>query len=340
MLDKELGKFEQAKVQLLVSDRASALIKLGKSDYLAAFSMPDLFHFMQDISRAVGAKLHLQLDKAYKQAAKEGLTKSEKEKLTEIIAIKEENCVNYNGYKEAINHLVHPFDKADKLIQTEEVENGLNQLFTKIRGVAKTSSIDISIEKGRKIINQIPDIAKGIGTWQNWLEEEVKLLDLSESKKNWLLEEVLPYAYWQVHLGKVSGRKRDKDLRVYYKNRAEVAEQRFQQASLTSQLTPAVKEEYVNWAFQMAATFHRASSQVEGRNGYLSFVHRAHKGIREQRQEVLTVVHNFDIRRADGKTPAQRLFKRDFPSIFDFILENVTDFPSPRSRKNKYSASN
>ena len=156
---------------------------------------------------------------------------------------------------------------------------------------------------------------------------------MSAPIENWLLQEVLPYAYWQVHLGKVSRRKRDKDLRDYYKNRAEVSEQRCQQAKLTNQLTQAEKEEYINWAFQMAVTFHRASSQVEGRNGYLSFVHRAHKGIREQRQEVLTVVHNYDIRRADGKTPAQRLFKRDFPSLFDFILENVTDFPSPRTRK-------
>lgn len=335
MLDQELGKFEQAKVKLLVSDRASALIKLGKEEHLNSFSIPDLFHFMQDISRAAGAKLHLQLDKLYKQASKEGLTTSEKEELAKKIAIKEENCATYNAHKEAINHLVHPFDKEDKLIEPQAIENGLNQLFTKIRGVAQTASIDISLEKGNKIIRQIPDIAQGIGTWQNWLKEEVKLLDLLAPKQDWLLHQVLPYAYWQVHLGKVSGRKRDKELRKYYTDRAQVAEQRFQQATLTNELTQAEKEKYVNWAFQMAATFHRASSQVEGRNGYLSFMHRAHKGIREQRQEVLTVVHNFDIRRADGKTPAQRLFKRDFPSIFDFILENVTDFPAPRSRKTK-----
>ena len=288
---------------------------------------------MQDISRTVGAKLHLQMDKIYRAEKKEGLTGVEKTSLGEVKVVKEEQCSTYGSHKEAINQLVHPFDKADKLITPQAVEKGLNHLFTQIRGVAGAAEIDISLEKGSKIINQIPDIAKGIGTWQNWLHQEVELLDLVQNKEDWLIQEVLPYAYWQIHLGKVSGRKRDKELRIYYTQRAAVAEQKFQHATLTSQLSQTEKEKYVNWSFQMAATFHRSSSQVEGRNGYLSFVHRAHKGIRKQRQEVLTVVHNFDIRRADGKTPAQRLFKRAFPPLFDFILENVTDFPSPRTRK-------
>jgi hypothetical protein len=34
---------------MTVSDRASALLKVAKVDYLGTFSMPDLFHFMQDL---------------------------------------------------------------------------------------------------------------------------------------------------------------------------------------------------------------------------------------------------------------------------------------------------
>jgi len=52
---------------MLVSDRAKALIKLGKTEYLQAFSFPDLFHFMQDISRSVGAPLYSQLAKVHKE---------------------------------------------------------------------------------------------------------------------------------------------------------------------------------------------------------------------------------------------------------------------------------
>jgi len=91
----------------------------------------------------------------------------------------------------------------------------------------------------------------------------------------------------------------------------------------------------VEWAKQTARTFQRSSSQVEGRNGYLAFVHKANRGMSDQRLQVLTVVHNFDIRSWDGKTPAERLFKQGFPDLFEFVLENVTGFREPRRFKSK-----
>jgi len=47
------------------------------------------------------------------------------------------------------------------------------------------------------------------------------------------------------------------------------------------------------------------------------------------------IIHNFDIRRADGKTPAQRLFNREFPNLFEFVLDNMNELPKPRKRKMK-----
>ncbi|MFT6740568.1 MAG: hypothetical protein ACJAVF_002077 [Paraglaciecola sp.] len=44
-------------------------------------------------------------------------------------------------------------------------------------------------------------------------------------------------------------------------------------------------------------------------------------------------MHNFDIRREDGSTPAQRLFDRNFPNLFEHILENVTGFVEPRKKR-------
>ena len=98
-------------------------------------------------------------------------------------------------------------------------------------------------------------------------------------------------------------------------------------------LNPAEKQQCWDWAQEVVCSFQRSSSQVEGRNGYLAFVYRANRGMSDQRLKVLSVVHNFDIRRADKTTPAKRLFKRDFPDLFEFILENVGDFPEPRKRK-------
>jgi len=44
---------------MTVSDRAKALLKVTDADYLATYSMPDLFHFMQDLGKLLGARLGL-----------------------------------------------------------------------------------------------------------------------------------------------------------------------------------------------------------------------------------------------------------------------------------------
>ena len=90
----------------------------------------------------------------------------------------------------------------------------------------------------------------------------------------------------------------------------------------------------------MAKSFQRSSSQVEGRNGYLSFIHHGQKGIPTNKMKALTVIHNFDTKRNDGSTPAQRLFGQEFPDLFEFLCQNVTGFKEPRKRKAKPSNSN
>ena len=95
------------------------------------------------------------------------------------------------------------------------------------------------------------------------------------------------------------------------------------------------QEILVERAEHMANSFQRASSQVEGRNGYLAFIHHSQKGIPKQKRKALTVIHNFDTKREDGSTPAQRLFNQEFPDLFEFLCLNVTGFKEPRKRKSK-----
>ena len=42
---------------MLVSDRAQGLVKLGKPAYMGVCSMPDLFHFQQELSKGIGASI-------------------------------------------------------------------------------------------------------------------------------------------------------------------------------------------------------------------------------------------------------------------------------------------
>ena len=69
----------------------------------------------------------------------------------------------------------------------------------------------------------------------------------------------------------------------------------------------------------------RTGSAIEGRNGYLSRLHHSGRGLSEKDLQVLTVIHNFDLHRADGSTAAQKFFGRtSFSSIVVLCLYAVS----------------
>jgi hypothetical protein len=80
----------------------------------------------------------------------------------------------------------------------------------------------------------------------------------------------------------------------------------------------------------MCAEFQRISSAVEGCNGYLSRLHHANRGFTEQSLKVLKTIHNFDLKRDDGTTAAQRLFDKPFPDLFEWVVLNMGDLPRAR----------
>lgn len=317
----------------LTSDRARSLVKLGKEQYLNAVSMPDLFHFAQDINKAAGCRIGLKKGRLQKKRD-ECTDAGQKAEAEAQLAKAAESQKSYRQHIEEINKTVHPFDNMDEWRPKGQAEKGLLQCFTKIASIATGLGIEIALDKAAKILNQIPDIAAGIQAWQQRIQEELR--EWAQTKavpslhRQWVEKCALPYAYWQLQLNKAQAKARDKELRDYYKKRAEDAQMRYERHSLTAQLDEDTRQYYLEKAFSMAATFQRSSSQVEGRNGYLAFVHHAHKGIPKQRLAALTVVHNFDIRRDDGTTPAQRLFSRQFPDLFEFLCQNVTGFAEPR----------
>ncbi len=69
------------------------------------------------------------------------------------------------------------------------------------------------------------------------------------------------------------------------------------------------------------------SSAVEGRNSYLSGLHQARGEFSPQSLAPLTIIHNFDLRPADGSTAAERLFEQSFPLVFDWLMARMGDLP-------------
>lgn len=325
-----------------MSDRAKGLIKLGKPNYCDVCSMPDLFHFNQDLGHVVGAPL----GKAWKEA-KQAYYKAKKEygkrkELEDIYLSVDSHRRQYQNGIHAIHKAVLPFNEDGSFKAATTILKVIRESVKLIEAQATYLEKEISEKVILKIVNQIPGLSEGIATWQQWAEERSKEFALSstieirqEELKKWLLHYLLPVFVWELVLGRIPRKKKNERLIQYYKEILQKARDKLKGSKLENYMTAQQYEQCEKWAVRVARTFQRSSSQVEGRNGYLAFVHKANRGMPEQRLQVLTVVHNYDIRRVDGTTPAERLFDRKFPDLFEFVLENVTGFPEPRRRKRK-----
>lgn len=325
---------------MLVSDRATGLIKLGKPEYLDVCSMPDLFHFQQDLARGIGAPIGKAWKKA-KQAYYEAKDQYGARKPLETAYLRLDICRNrYQNGMHGINKAIQPFTKTGEFKTAKVIRRSIISCVTLIEKQAEKIDKEVKEKVVAKIFAQIPDILKGIESWQQWATQSATIfvakenIEISDRElKKWLLHYLLPVFLWELTLRRIPRKQKNKKLIKAYKEIQQNARDKLKGSNLEKFISPEQYNSCVDWAKQTARTFQRSSSQVEGRNGYLAFVHKANRGMPNQRLKVLTVVHNFNIRSWDGKTPAERLFKQDFPDLFEFILENVTGFKEPRRFK-------
>ena len=119
----------------------------------------------------------------------------------------------------------------------------------------------------------------------------------------------------------------------------QAVEEAFARHACTRQLQPEVLAGWKAWAGDHARAFQRASSAVEGRNGYLSQMQHNHRGLPMRRYPVWTVLYNFDCQATDGTTPASRFFRRSFPDLFESVLSQVDELPMPRQRRQAIAGS-
>ena len=97
-------------------------------------------------------------------------------------------------------------------------------------------------------------------------------------------------------------------------------------------LSPVEQNQLKDKAKTLAEVFQRSSSNMEGRNGYLSLRNHQLRGLDHPRKrECLTAVHHFLLTRPDGTTAAERFFGQKPRAMFAVILESVEIPPAPLS---------
>ena len=344
-LDKAQTALTQVGVQVrsLVSDRAPALIKLALEGFKCP-SIADLFHPLWDLSKSVGAALNRQFNQATQKLAQAQkrlaqLTALAKdptaqqqlvEQLQAHLEFVQSGQRNYHRLRQQLTLTVHPFALTDGSFKTTpEVQTQLEQLLHKLETLQNRYPLLKADSVLKKFQQQIPALAVGVNSWWQWVQHSLSLENLDAPLTNWLLGQMLPKVYWQHQLGKTKSR----TLRHIYRQAHRRVHQTLLHHPFTATLTHEQFRHWQDWAKHMVSQFHRASSAVEGRNGYLSQRHHAQRGFWQNHLQVLTVIHNFDLKRSDGTTAAQRLFGRQFPNLFAWVMQQMGELPRPRISK-------
>ena len=322
----------------LVSDGARALVKLALTG-LGCVSVPDLFHLMRALGRPLGAPLARavrqhrqqveQLSETLAQTPEGRKRQALTAQLTQASAQQqqsEQNQQTYHQCLETISTRVHPFTLAAPQRQLTGLALTLAQPLSDLAALA-TDKNRASVESAIAAFNaQLPALAQGINAWWQWVCQALAEETADLETQNWVLTAMLPWVYWSQQADKT----RQPELKRRYQQAASAAWDALMGHPFTELTDDAQQRRWRHWCQWISAKYQRTSSAVEGRNGYLSQRHQVSRGFSEQSLKTLTIIHNFDLRRSDGTTAAQRLFGHDFPDLFGWLLSQNTDLPRPR----------
>ena len=225
----------------------------------------------------------------------------------------------------------------DSIRQTsKEVEEQLGAELKAIETLLETNGLPRKKDTLDKVQKQLAGISALVDLWWQTVRHDLTQLAMTPRWTQWTEDVLLPLQYWQEQLRRTRHPGQKTQIALVLR----AVEEAFEQHPCTQQLTPEVLAGWQVWAAEHAKAFQRASSAVEGRNGYLSQMQHNHRGLPTRRYPVWTALHNFDCRAADGTTPASRFFRRSFPDLFESVLSKIDELPMPRQRRQAIAASN
>jgi hypothetical protein len=332
-------------VLYLISDRAKALIKLAETGF-ECLSIPDLFHLIHDLVKSYGLALSSRLRQAHQalHQAQEHLRECQRSYAHGAVVQQAQVVVDtceaevlrwesirstYRLHLATVSLIVHPWRLVDATRQTsEDVERQLHAEINALETLVATNGLPVKKQALDKVRKQLSGVSALVDFWWQGVWHDMQQVTLTPRWRQWVEEILLPLIYWQQQVRRTRcPRRKAKLLQAL-----QAVQDAFDTHPITQQLAPHVLAEWQVWATEQAKAFQRASSAVEGRNGYLSQMHHNHRGLPKRRYKVWTVLHNFDGRASDGTTPASRFFRRAFPDLFETVLSKIDDLPRSRQR--------
>ncbi len=299
---------------------------------LACPSVADLFHALRDLSKGLGRELGQRLFRVNRRLNELGdqpATAALKQQLQTEQQTLQTAQTQYHDCLHQLTLAGHPFDRRQGLKQTSAaVAAQLTAQLSVLKTLKKSHQLPDTIGCLPKVEGQIPDLSASIDCWWNWVQQSLEAHpDLPT--RAWAQNALLPAFYWEQQ----TQRTKNPDLKAAYQQALQPAQIALMAHPLTTTLPPAQFAQWQAWAAGMVTKFQRTSSAVEGRNGDLSQIHHNRRGLSARRLGVMTTIHNFHRKRADGSTAAERLFGTSPPDLFESLIQQMPPLPQARRRK-------
>jgi hypothetical protein len=320
------------KVRYCVSDRAKALIKLALEE-MGCPSIADLFHVMRELSGGIGRELSkrlFQINRRLEQLSEPG---EESHLKTQLQAQQTVLTLAQKQYHECLHQIsltLHPWQVESGVPKTTpQVAALLQEHCQTLHQLKQTNNLPDHEGSIVKVERQIQNLSSLVDLWWEWVRQSLQQQSCDATLQVWLEQFLLPLYYWQYQVQ----RTKKPLLKTAYQSAYQQAQVACAQHPLPLVLEPSQLEHWQRWAMDIVRKFQRASSAVEGRNGYLSQIHRNRCGLSSRQLQVLTTLHNFSLKRADGTTAAQRLFGQLPPDLFESLVQQMPALPQARQRK-------
>jgi Family of unknown function (DUF6399) len=335
---------------------------------LGAHHSPDLFHVQQELSKAVSAPLATQeraADKALSEAQEQLIqaqarlenTGDQCEKRGPGRPAKAPMCLDpvqqrlkiASHEHERLTQHRHPVKQSIAAVaqayHVVDLERGgrcngrliaadIGTQIETIRTVApqehlSQSSLD-RIDKAERVV---PKMQATLEFVSRYVGQQSQQLDLSQAAAFAMHARLIPSYY----LDRVAQTRTVKDGEALGQLARHLRMPVLEPGGALSELSPETQSHLPQQAKELAEVFQRSSSNVEGRNGYLSLRNHQLRGLDLPRKRAcLTTIHNFFLTRSDGTTAAERFFGQKPRSLFTAILASVDLPPAPRSPQRKF----
>jgi hypothetical protein len=209
----------------------------------------------------------------------------------------------------------------------------IHEHIAQIRTIAQHEGLSQScLERIDKAERVVPKMQATIEFVSGYVRQQVARLDLTPPVSFAMHAKLIPSYY----LDRVAQTRSVSDGQPLRERAEQLRTPLFAPGGVLHALSPGTQGQLHDEAKRLAAVFQRSSSNVEGRNGYLSLRSHQLRGLDlPRKRECFTTVHNLFLTRPDGTTAAERFFGQKPRSMFAAILDAVELAPAPLSPPRK-----